>query len=189
MVSGYDFTFGHQRRGNREFLAHYGQRHGFELEVIPAHSSGGRVISSSAIRALLLEGRVGAAARLLGRHYSISSYIESGTQTGSRIGFPTANFAITPNKLIPAKGVYAVWVDVAGQTYRGAMNVGYRPTFGENLLTVEAFLLDFEGDLYQRKVRARFVRRIRDEKRFASVEELVAQIQRDVDRSRAILSR
>ena len=189
MVIGYDFALGHQRRGDREFLTHHGSRNGFEIDVVQAHATGGAAISSSRIRALLLEGRIPAANGLLGREYSLSTFIEHGTETGSRIGYPTANFAITPNKLIPPTGVYAVWVDVDGVAYQGAMNIGYRPTFGENRLTVEAFLLDFSGDLYGRSVTARFVRRIRDERRFDSVDALVAQIGRDVTRARAILTR
>jgi riboflavin kinase/FMN adenylyltransferase len=189
MVIGYDFAFGHQRRGNREFLEHLGARRGFTVEVVTAHSSGGLVVSSSEIRRLLLEGHIPQANRLLGRHYSIVSFVEHGTGTGSRIGYPTANFAITPNKLVPKQGVYAVWVDIRGNAHQGAMNIGYRPTFGENRLTVEAFILDFEGDIYREDVRARFVQRIRDEKRFESVDALVAQIAKDVERARAILAR
>jgi riboflavin kinase/FMN adenylyltransferase len=189
MVIGYDFALGHQRRGNRDFLANYGAHHGFEVEVVEQFSLEGHVVSSSAIRQLLLEGNVAHATRLLGRHYSISSFVEHGTGTGSRIGYPTANFSITPNKLVPHTGVYAVWVDIAGHAYQGAMNIGYRPTFGENRLTVEAFILDFEGDIYHQDVRARFVQRIRDEKKFDSVDALVAQISHDVDRARSILRR
>jgi riboflavin kinase / FMN adenylyltransferase len=189
LVIGHDFALGHQRRGNHEFLERYGDQHGFEVEVVEPFSLEGRIVSSSAIRTLLLEGKVAHAARLLGRHYSISSFVEHGTGTGSRIGYPTANFGITPNKLVPHQGVYAVWVDIAGREYQGAMNVGYRPTFGENRLTVEAFILDFEGDIYRQEVRARFVQRIRDEKKFDSVEALVAQISHDVERARAILHR
>ena len=189
LVIGYDFALGHQRRGDRSFLESYGDHHGFEVEVITPHSREGSIISSSKIRTLLLEGRVAHAARLLGRHYSITSFVEHGTGIGSRIGYPTANFAITPNKLVPKQGVFAVWVDVDDRAYPGAMNIGYRPTFGENRLTVEAFIFDFNRDIYQQTVRARFVQRIRDEKRFDSPEALVKQISRDVARARAILSR
>jgi riboflavin kinase/FMN adenylyltransferase len=187
LVIGYDFVLGHQRRGDRAFLEHYGEHHGFAVEVITPHSAEGHVISSSGIRELLQEGQVTHAARLLGRHYSISSFVEHGTGTGSRIGFPTANLAITPNKLVPKNGVYAVWVDIGGKAYPGALNTGYRPTFGENRLTVEAFIFDFEGDIYHQDVRVRFVQRIRDEKRFESPEALVKQIGQDVARARKIL--
>jgi riboflavin kinase / FMN adenylyltransferase len=187
LVIGYDFALGHQRRGGRAFLENYGAAHGFEVDVITPHSAGSDVISSSLIRAALLEGQVARAARLLGRHYSISSFVEHGTGTGSRIGFPTANLAITPNKLVPKNGVYAVWVDIAGQTYPGALNAGYRPTFGENRLTVEAFIFDFNRDIYREDVRVRFVQRIRDEKKFESPAALVKQIEKDVARARTIL--
>ncbi|MFN2466273.1 MAG: bifunctional riboflavin kinase/FAD synthetase [Candidatus Dormibacteria bacterium] len=187
LVIGYDFALGHQRRGNRDFLTQYGDSHGFHVEAVEQFSLEGQVVSSSAVRALLLEGNVAHAGRLLGRQYSISSFVEHGTGTGSRIGYPTANFSITPNKLVPHTGVYAVWVDVAGRPYQGAMNVGYRPTFGENRLTVEAFLLDFDGDIYKQDVTARFVQRIRDERKFDSIDALVAQISHDVERARGIL--
>ena len=187
LVIGYDFALGHQRRGDRAFLEHYGAARGFEVDVITPHSVEGHVISSSLIRAALLEGQVARAARLLGRHYSISSFVEHGTGTGSRIGFPTANLAITPNKLVPKNGVYAVWVDIAGNTFPGALNAGYRPTFGENRLTVEAFIFDFNRDIYREEVRVRFVQRIRDEKKFESPAALVKQIEKDVARARTIL--
>jgi len=187
LVIGYDFALGHQRRGDRAFLEHYGAAHGFEVDVITPHSVEGHIISSSLIRAALLEGQVARAARLLGRHYSISSFVEHGTGTGSRIGFPTANLAITPNKLVPKNGVYAVWVDIAGNTFPGALNAGYRPTFGENRLTVEAFIFDFNRDIYREEVRVRFVQRIRDEKKFESPAALVKQIEKDVARARTIL--
>ena len=189
LVIGYDFALGHDRQGNRAFLEDYGSARGCGVETIGSFSLEGQVVSSSIVRTLLLEGNVAHAAKLLGRHYSISSFVEHGTGTGSRIGYPTANFAITPNKLVPHNGVYAVWVDIDGRAYQGAMNVGYRPTFGENRLTVEAFILDFEGDIYQKDVRARFVQRIRDEKKFDSVDALVTQISHDVERARAILHR
>jgi riboflavin kinase/FMN adenylyltransferase len=187
LVIGYDFVLGHQRRGDRAFLEHYGEHRGFAVDVITPHSAEGHVISSSGIRELLQEGHVAHAARLLGRHYSISSFVEHGTGTGSRIGFPTANLAITPSKLVPKNGVYAVWVDIGGKAYPGALNAGYRPTFGESRLTVEAFIFDFEGDIYHQDVRVRFVQRIRDEKRFESPEALVKQIGQDVARARKIL--
>ncbi|MHB8508488.1 MAG: bifunctional riboflavin kinase/FAD synthetase [Candidatus Dormibacteria bacterium] len=186
---GYDFALGHQRRGDRGFLEDYGREQNFAVEVTSALTSSGALVSSSAIRALLLEGKVASATRLLGRQYSISSFVEHGTGTGSRIGFPTANIGITPNKLVPHNGVYAVWVDVAGGTYPGAMNVGYRPTFGGNRLTVEAFIFDFDRDVYREEVRVRFVRRIRGERRFESPEALVAQIERDVRRARHLLGK
>ncbi|HEV3231784.1 MAG TPA: bifunctional riboflavin kinase/FAD synthetase [Candidatus Dormibacteraeota bacterium] len=187
MTIGYDFTFGHQRRGNRQFLEAWGAEHAFAVQAVQALSRGGAIVSSSVIRALLLEGKVAPAARLLGRHYSISSFVEHGAGVGSRIGYPTANLAITPNKLVPERGVYAVWVDLEGGVHPGAMNVGYRPTFGGSRLTVEAFIFDFHRDVYHEEVRVRFVQRIRDEKRFSGPQALVRQIGHDVARARRIL--
>ncbi|MGI8608119.1 MAG: bifunctional riboflavin kinase/FAD synthetase [Candidatus Dormibacteria bacterium] len=189
LVIGHDFALGHDRQGNRAFLQECGRERGFEVETIEPFSLDDHVVSSSYIRTLLLEGDVATAARLLGRDYSISSFVEHGTGTGSRIGYPTANFSITPNKLVPHTGVYATWVDIDGRAYQGAMNIGYRPTFGENRLTVEAFILDFEGDIYHQDVRARLVARIRDEQKFESVDALIAQIGIDVDHARSQLAR
>jgi riboflavin kinase/FMN adenylyltransferase len=187
MTVGHDFAFGHRRQGNREFLEEWGRRHGFAVQAVEALRRGGTVISSSVIRGLLLEGRVAPAARLLGRQYSISSLVEHGAGVGNRIGYPTVNLSITPNKLVPERGIYAVWVDLLGGTYAGALNIGYRPTFGGTRLTVEAFIFDFDRDVYHQEVRVRLVRRLRDERKFATVDALVAQIGRDVVRARRVL--
>ena len=128
-----------------------------------------------------------AAAQLLGRDYFFRSTVEHGAQRGQQLGFPTANLRIAPNKLIPATAVYAARVDLDGQTYDGALSVGFRPTFGGNTLTVEVFLLDFVGDLYGRLLTVRFVQRLRAEKRFATVPALQQQMAKDVENARRIL--
>jgi len=146
---------------------------------------GGAAISSSRIRRLILLGQVRAAALLLGRDYFFRSTVEHGAERGRLLGYPTANLKITPNKLLPANGVYAIRVLIDAAVYIGALNLGFRPTFGGNTLTVEAFLLDFEGDLYGRRLTVELWERLRDERAFESEQDLIAQIARDVEETRA----
>lgn len=186
-VVGQDHRFGHGRRGDPAFLRRFGARHGFSVEVIPTLSRGRKPISSSRIRRLVLLGQMRAAAQLLGRDYVFRSTVEHGAQRGRQLGFPTANLRIAPNKLIPAAAVYAARVDHDGKTYGGALSVGFRPTFGGNTLTVEVFLLDFDGDLYDELLTVWCVQRLRAEKRFATVPALQQQMARDVENARRIL--
>jgi riboflavin kinase / FMN adenylyltransferase len=188
LVIGEDFRFGHSRRGDPAFLRRLGTRDGFSVEVAPTAVRGRAPISSSRIRRLLLLGQVRAAAQLLGRDYFMRSTVEHGVQRGRQLGFPTANLRIAPNKLLPANGIYAVRVDLDDATYPGALSLGFRPTFGGNSLTVEVFILDFAGDVYDRVLTVWFVQRLRAEKRFASVPALQQQIARDVENTRRILT-
>lgn len=188
LVVGHDFALGHKRQGDIAFLRDYGDRHGFPVVVVDAVRVGGEVVSSSRVRALLAEGDVAGASALLGRLHFMDSVVEHGQEVGRHLGFPTANLSIAAEKCLPASGVYAMWVRVDGAWHPAATNVGYRPTFGGDRLTVEAFLLDYSGDLYGREVRAVFVERLREERAYGSVDELVAQIGRDVEQVRTVLS-
>jgi riboflavin kinase/FMN adenylyltransferase len=187
IVIGENHRFGHGQRGDPAFLRRLGTRHDFTVEVTPTLARGREPISSSRIRRLVLLGQVRAAAQLLGRDYVIRSTVEHGLKRGRALGFPTANLRISPNKLLPATGIYAVRVDVEERTYAGALSVGFRPTFGSNSLTVEVFVLDFDGDLYDKLLTVWFVQRLRAEKRFASVPALQQQMSRDVAAARRIL--
>ena len=188
MLVGPDFRFGHGRRGDAEFLRTVGKRKGFSVEVSPTVTRGGEPISSSRIRRLILLGQMRAAAQLLGRDYLFQSVVEHGEKRGRKLGYPTANFKLPSNKLIPASGVYAARVEVDSVLRSGALSVGYRPTFGGQNLTVEVFILDFEGDLYGQTLNMWVVQRLRGEKRFASVAGLTAQMARDVENARRILA-
>ena len=188
MVIGENHRFGHRQRGDSGLLRRLGTRHGFTVAVAPTLTRGREAISSSRIRRLVLLGQVRAAAQLLGRDYVIRSTVEHGLKRGRDLGFPTANLRISPNKLLPATGIYAVRVDVEDRTYAGALSVGFRPTFGSNSLTVEVFILDFDGDLYGSELCVQFIRRLRGERRFASAEALIAQMQRDVEQARESLA-
>jgi riboflavin kinase / FMN adenylyltransferase len=188
IVVGENHRFGHGQRGDSAFLRRLGARHDFSVEVTPTLKRGRAPISSSRIRRLVLLGQVRAAAQLLGRDYFMRSAVEHGVQRGRQLGFPTANLRIAPNKLLPATGIYAVRVDIEDTIYSGALSLGFRPTFGGNTLTVEVFVLDFEGDLYDKLLTVWFVQRLRAEKRFASVASLQQQMARDVENTRRILA-
>jgi riboflavin kinase / FMN adenylyltransferase len=184
-VIGFDFAFGRGRTGNAEWL----RSHGHRLEVVPAFKLDGRDLHSSEIRRLVTAGEVDAANRLLGREFSMSGPVEAGAQVGRQLGFPTANISPEPNKLVPALGAYAGRVIAPEGAFVAALSVGYRPTFGGTELKVEAFLLDFEGDLYQRRLELRFVSYLHPDIRFPTPAELVQQLKRDVEDTRRIVSR
>lgn len=183
VVVGYNHTFGRAARGTARLLEELGGRLGFRVHVVPPYEVDGSPVSSSAIRAALQAGDVERAARLLGRPYAIRGEVVRGAGRGRSLGFPTAN--IEPDRPLLVKvGVYACPATVDGQTYQTVVNVGVRPTFGEDRVAVEAHVLDFSGDLYGRGVHLAFVRRLRDERRFPSVEALREQIQADVNDAR-----
>ena len=187
VVVGYDYTFGHERRGNVEFLREMGAKEGFQVHVIGPIHVDNNLVSSTSIRALVQEGRLSEARALLGRDYQISGTVVKGKNRGGRLlGFPTANLTLT-NELIPKKGVYAVFVNVEGRTYSGVTNIGYNPTFGDTALTLETYLLDFSGDLLGNTIRVNFIQRLRDERSFESIEALSEQIGKDVHQARKIL--
>jgi len=187
IIIGEDFRFGQGRRGDPAFLRRLGIREGFTLAVAPTLARGRAPVSSSRIRRLVMLGQMRAAAQLFGRDYFFRSGVEHGAGRGRQLGFPTANLRIAPNKLLPANGVYAARVGLGGTIYAGALSVGFRPTFGGNTLTVEVFVLDFDGDLYDSVLTVWFVQRLRGEKRFATVPALQQQMTRDVQNARRIL--
>ena len=188
VVVGYDFAFGHKGLGDLDLLGAKAEGHGFKVHVVGPVVVDGQPVSSTRVRQLVKAGELGAAHRLLGRYYRISGRVVSGHGRGGRLlGFPTANLRVS-DELLPAPGVYAVWVDQgSGQRTRGVTNIGSNPTFADQGLNVETHLLDFSGDLYGSRIELGFVERLRSEKRFSSVEELAGQISRDVAQAREIL--
>lgn len=183
-VIGFDFAFGRGRTGNAEWL----RVHGHEVEIVPPFKIDGRDLHSSEIRRLVTAGEVHEANRMLGREFAMSGPVELGAQVGRQLGFPTANISPEPNKLIPALGAYAGRVTAPEGNFVAALSVGYRPTFGGTELKVEAFLLDFEGDLYQRRLELRFVRYLHPDIKFATPDDLVRQLKQDVSDTRRIVS-
>lgn len=185
VVVGENFRFGYRASGDFKDLRRLMREAGGEavaVEVRGAGPEGG--ISSSRIRELVSEGNVAEAATLLGRPYVLRGEVVVGDRRGRTIGFPTANVVPGTEAVVPARGVYAGFVIVGDEKYAACTNVGVAPTFGRAESRVEAYLLDFEGDLYGRIVDVGFVRRIRGEKKFSGVDELKAQIQHDVEEAR-----
>ena len=200
VVVGHDFHFGHGRAGNVPLLQRMGAEFGFDVLGISRVGDGdadgeGNVVSSTRIRRALAGGDVAAAAALLGRPHEVRGVVVRGDQRGRDLGFPTANVAVPADVLLPADGIYAGWYerpDAAGRSvHPTAISVGRRPTFYDDAEAslLEAYLLDFDGDLYGEEARVRFVARLRGEVKFDSVDALVAQMARDVDATRTALLR
>jgi riboflavin kinase/FMN adenylyltransferase len=189
LLIGYDFALGKGREGNAARLAEIGAELGYSVEVVPALGDESGVISSTEIRKLIEVGNVGEAARLLGHFYSLHGPVIHGDGRGRTINVPTANIAYSPEKMIPAKGIYACWAYLNEQKYLAAINIGTNPTFtpDKETLNVEAHLLDFHRELYGEDVRLDFVARLRDELRFDSVDGLLEQIWKDVEMTRTFL--
>ena len=190
VVVGHDFHFGHQRRGNVPLLQQMGAELGFDVLGISLVGAGDEPVSSTRIRRLLGEGDVAGAADLLGRPHEVRGSVAKGDGRGRDLGFPTANIVVPPDMLLPADGIYAGWYRrPSGSEHPTAISLGRRPTFhpGAHASVLEAYLLDFDGDLYGEAAAVQFVERLRGEERFDSVPELVAQIERDVAASRAAL--
>lgn len=202
LVVGYDYAFGKGRRGNAAMLAEEGAHHGFNVEEFPAVECNGGIVSSTRIREALKKGDVEEAAALLGRPHSVEGVVVRGMNRGGRLlGFPTANLRMDDDLLLPRGGVYAVLAELnpkrhslpgvlleSGGLYMGGVaNVGNNPTFGDGFLRVETHLLDFHADIYDTPFRVHFIQRLRDEKKFDGVTELMEQIRRDADRARDIL--
>lgn len=188
LVSGPGFALGHRRAGDVDFLHEYGATRGFDVVTVEPLVRGGMTVSSSRIRAALLEGRLDEANELLGRRYQLRGTVIHGAGAGEGLGFPTINLDVDHGRCIPATGVYAAWCEAEGRWYPAAASIGFRPTFGGDTLAVEAHLLDFSRDLYGRQATLAFVERLRDEVRFPSTETLVAQMARDVEMVRTVLA-
>ncbi|MBO4300915.1 MAG: bifunctional riboflavin kinase/FAD synthetase [Desulfovibrio sp.] len=186
LVVGYDFTLGHNRGGTARVLGELGALLGFAVEQLSAVPAGGMVVSSTTLRKLIAEGDVARAATLLGRWHGFTGEVLHGDGRGAGLGFPTANQR-QPDVLLPAEGVYATRATVEGGVMPAVTSVGRKPTFGENALGVESFLLEGGRDLYGCPMRLEFVNRLRGERRFASVEELKRQIAVDVRDARRLL--
>jgi riboflavin kinase/FMN adenylyltransferase len=195
VVVGEDFHFGHGRKGNVALLRDMGAQLGFEVLGLGLEAdAGGEAVSSTRIRSLLAAGDVKRAGDLLGRHHQVRGIVVHGDgRGGTELGFPTANVEVPATLAVPAEGIYACWYERAdGSVHQAAASLGQRPTFGAagggGRPVLEAYLLDFEGDLYGERARVSFVERLRDDRRFDSVQALVAQMQRDVEAARTVLA-
>lgn len=191
LLIGYDFALGKGREGNAARLTELGREMGYSVEVIPALSDESGVISSTEIRKLVRTGNVSEAAKLLGHPYTVSGPVIHGEGRGKKINFPTANIDYPKQKAIPSNGIYACWAYLGSEKFKAAANVGFNPTFTpeRQIPSVEAYLLDFDREIYGEVLKLEFVVRIRDELKFDSVEALIEKINDDVLKTREILTK
>ena len=188
VVVGTNFRFGRDREGDVAGLREEGVRHGFAVDAVELLHGDRAAVSSSAIRSLLAAGDVERVEEALGRPFELQGRVVAGDGRGATIGFPTANLSFPEGMAVPARGVYAVRVNHGDRSIPGVSNVGVRPTFGGEVLTVEVHLLDFTGSLYEGTLGVEFKHRLRDEQKFSGVDELVTQIHHDVAAARRRLA-
>jgi riboflavin kinase/FMN adenylyltransferase len=182
LLLGYDNRFGKDRKGDPDGLRMCAEKNRFSIEKLPEYQSSYGTVSSTNIRESILKGDLESAANMLGYQYYLSGTIVEGNHIGRKMGFPTANIhPLDPNKLIPMNGVYAIHAELRGETYKGMLNIGFRPTIDSAMAvkTVEAHLFGASGDFYDEEVVIHFVKRVRDEMRFSGLEALKQQLQKD----------
>ena len=185
LVVGHDFSFGHNRMGNVDEIRRILEPRGVKVVEEPAFQKDGEVVSSTRIRGLLAGGRAREAGLLLGRPFYLKGLVIRGVGRGSRISIPTANIEVDSFQAVPAQGVYATRSWVRGQSFPSVTNIGKNPTFEvSEKMKIETHILDFQGDIYGDTLRVEFLGRLRDEKSFQGVDELVSQIQRDIEQRR-----
>lgn len=188
IVSGDDFHFGHNRRGDYRMLQQCAVRYGYEALVVKKAQEDGRDISSTFVRERIAEGDIEKANHLLGYRYFVEDVVSHGKKLGRTLGIPTINQIPPKEKLLPPFGVYITEVFVDGESYYGVTNVGRKPTIeGENPVGVETHLLDFSNDVYGKKATVEFISRVREERKFSSVEALKAQMMNDIAFARSVL--
>lgn len=186
--SGADFAFGHNREGNVGFLRSLGREMEFSVHAIDRKDFDGMQLASSTIRGLVADGSTREASVLLGHYPSVTGVVVHGAARGRDLGFPTANLEVAPHTLVPKTGIYAGFARLKGERLAAAISVGYNPTFGANPLSVEAYLLDFDRELFGTRVTLEFVERLRDEKYFGDVTDLVDQMTVDVATVRQVVA-
>jgi riboflavin kinase/FMN adenylyltransferase len=191
IVVGEDYSFGKNREGNIELLKSFGPKYGFEVIVanwIRTSKTYPDRISSTRIRNLIIDGDMERAEKMLGRHYQIRGSVVTGRDRGGKVlGIPTANINLH-DELCPKTGIYAVTVECRQHHYKGVANIGYSPTFEDHEFTVEVHIFDFDDNIYDEKIRVNFITRIRDEKKFSNISDLIDQIKRDIAAAREILT-
>lgn len=190
LLTGYDHRFGHNRSDSFEDYVDYGNECGIEVVKASPFDSGDITVSSSGIREKLMSGEVGKAAGLLSYNYSLTGHIVNGYKVGRKLGFPTANILVdNPDKIIPAIGIYAVWVHLGEETYMGMLYIGDRPTLQNgNEITMEVNILDFDRDIYNNQITVSFVEYIRGDRRFDTLDELKVQLAEDREAVYKLLS-
>ena len=189
LVIGYDHRFGHNRSESFEDYCRYGEELNIYIVRARAYTDGEDKISSSVIRQLLKEGKVSQAAQFLGYNYYLDGTVVDGYKVGRKIGFPTANLQVDcSDKLIPSEGVYAVYVYVEGKKWVGMLNIGHRPTINNgNNVSIEVNILNFSEDIYHKEMRIEFVKYLRPEEKYGTIDELIAQMHKDREETAKIL--
>lgn len=188
LVVGYDYAFGKGRQGNIEFLRNQGRLKGFPVTVVEPYYVEDMLVSSSKIRELVNLGRMMDVKKLLGRSYQIRGTVQEGKKRGGPVvGFKTANLHLSEEDLCPKHGVYVTQVVYDGKCYGGVLNIGYNPTFGENRLSAETHIFDFNQDIYGKKIKINLLKHLRGEKKFSGPEELAKQINQDILQAKEIL--
>jgi riboflavin kinase / FMN adenylyltransferase len=188
LVIGPDFALGKNRQGDIVSLVKLGKEKNFSVMVVPPLIVDGEVVSSTAIRQAVAEGDMEKYHKLAGRSFSLRGKVVSGAGRGEDMGFPTANLNVSNGQAIPPDGVYAGLAHINGNIFQAMMNIGCNPTFGNNERTIEAFILDYHGDLYGHELTVDFVSRLRDEKKFNNIDELKKQVAEDVKKGKVILN-
>ena len=188
LVVGPDFAFGHQREGTTAVLTQLGKEMGFTLKVVEPVKFDDRIVSSTAVRNCVQSGDMVGAAWMLTRPFSLTGFVVKGDQRGRQIGFPTANFDIQPSMTLPPDGTYATWTQADGVTYKSATNIGFRPTFGSVGRQLETHIINYNGDLYNTKIRVAFVRKLREEVKFDTTDDLVNQLHQDIAQAKVVLA-
>ena len=183
-VCGEDFRFGHKGQGNAQLLADFCRQRNMPYAIVSAQLLDGIRISSTYIRQLIAAGQMEEAAKFLGHPHILSGVVVSGRKLGRTIGIPTANLQVPAGVILPPRGVYACKVIAEGKEYTAVTNVGSRPTVGGHHVTVEPWILDFEGDLYGKQISVAFYKFLRPEKKFDSLEQLQVEIQKNAEETR-----
>jgi riboflavin kinase/FMN adenylyltransferase len=188
LVVGYDYAFGKGRQGNIEFLKEQGRLKGFPVTVVEPYYVDDMLVSSSKIRELVSAGRMMDVKKLLGRNYQIRGTVQEGKKRGGPVvGFKTANLHLSEEDLCPKHGVYVTQVVYGGKCYGGVLNIGYNPTFGENRLSAETHIFDFNQEIYGKEIKINLLKHLRGEKKFSGPEELAGQIREDICLAKEIL--
>jgi riboflavin kinase/FMN adenylyltransferase len=186
IVVGYNYTFGYLGRGTPVLMQKLAPIYQYDIKILPPVMVEGQVVSSTLIRSLVLAGKVKEAAKFLGYHPFVEGQVVTGKRRGgSALGFPTANLNIDENLLVPANGVYLARVYIDGENYLGLANIGIKPTFHDKTRNVEVHLIDFKRDLYGKNIKVSFTKKLREEKKFNTIPDLIKQIEKDISQARA----
>jgi riboflavin kinase / FMN adenylyltransferase len=188
-VAGFDYKFGYNGQGDVNLLKELGKKYFFKTIIIPPIKINNEIVSSTKIRQNIAKGDIDQVFKLLGRHYSITAEVVSGRRIGNTIGFPTANINPENYLILPHKGVYITKTLLDDKLYGSITNIGFNPTFeGQDTVTVETHIIDFEGDIYGKKIEVFFLQKLRNEKKYSSVNELIEQIKIDMLKAREFLN-